>query len=61
MDIHINEWYFFIPILAYLLFKTFKDYPDYRGGYISLAGLPNVFWGAITIFFVLIWGGIFWW
>jgi hypothetical protein len=62
MTITINEWYIFVPILSVLMYLTFKNYPSWGGsGYIRLDGLPNLFWGFITVVFILIWGGIFWW
>jgi hypothetical protein len=49
-------------ILTILLYRSFKDYSNGSGSrYGDISGLINIFWILVTIIFVAIWGGIFWW
>lgn len=59
------QWYNVVAIIAILLlsFLTVKDHSNgYHGGYFGdLSILINIFWFLITMIFVILWGGIFWW
>lgn len=51
----------FIVVIIPLIYLSFKDYSDGGGSYMDMSGLYNIFWVLVSIIFVAIWGGIFWW
>lgn len=53
------ELVIFIVLIIFLLYMSFKSYGS--GGTYDMSGFINIFWIIVTIAFVLIWGGVFWW
>lgn len=54
------EWVVFVLLTGFLIYKTFKDYRQGED-YFGISKIVNIFWGIITLAYIFIWGGIFWW
>ena len=50
----------FIAIMSFLLYKSFKNYSE-GNDYFGLSFMTNLFWIFITVLFLILYAGIFWW
>lgn len=57
-----SHWLLFAIFMVILLRLCFKDHSNGGGGgYMDFSVLINFFWIFVTIAFILIWGGVYWW
>lgn len=56
------HWIAFMIILTPLIIATFFPYRSNAGNFTpDTSVFTNLLFGIVSVLFVLIWGGIFWW